>query len=64
MLNKPFTILGKEILKGERTVLDLEVAKLHTRTTLKVPVIIERSLNPGPVVLLLAGVHGLSLIHI
>tara|TARA_R110002124_G_scaffold79337_7_gene211104 strand:+ start:20569 stop:21522 length:954 start_codon:yes stop_codon:yes gene_type:complete len=58
MLNKPFTILGKEILKGERTVLDLEVAKLHTRTTLKVPVIIERSLNPGPVVLLLAGVHG------
>jgi uncharacterized protein len=58
MSNKPFTILGKEIPKGERTVLDLEVAKLHTRTTLKVPVIIERSLNPGPVVLLLAGVHG------
>ena len=58
MLNKPFTILGKEIPEGKRTVIDLEVAKLHTRTTLKVPVIIERSLNPGPVVLLLAGVHG------
>lgn len=58
MLNKPLKILGKEIPKGERTVLDLEVAKLHTRTTLKVPVIIERSINPGPVVLLLAGVHG------
>jgi predicted deacylase len=58
MLNKPFILLGKEIPEGKRTVLDLEVAKLHTRTTVKVPVIIERSLNSGPVVLLLAGIHG------
>ena len=58
MSNKPFIILGKEIPEGKRTVLDLEVAKLHTRTTVKVPVIIERSKNPGPVVLLLAGIHG------
>jgi len=58
MLNKPFVLLGKEIPKGKCTVLDLEVAKLHTRTTVKVPVIIERSVNPGPVVLLLAGIHG------
>ena len=58
MLNKPFMLLGKEIPEGKRTILDLEVAKLHTRTTVKVPVIIERSTNPGPVVLLLAGIHG------
>tara|TARA_R110002049_G_scaffold45022_3_gene131607 strand:+ start:3389 stop:4339 length:951 start_codon:yes stop_codon:yes gene_type:complete len=58
MSNKPFILLGKEIPEGKRTVLDLEVAKLHTRTTVKVPVIIERSHNPGPVVLLLAGIHG------
>jgi predicted deacylase len=58
MSSKPFIILGREILEGKRTVLDLEVAKLHTRTTVKVPVIIERSINPGPVVLLLAGIHG------
>ena len=58
MSNKPFVILGKEIPEGKRTVLDLEVAKLHTRTTVKVPVIIERSKKPGPVVLLLAGIHG------
>ena len=58
MLNNPFILLGKEIPEGKRTVLDLEVAKLHTRTTVKVPVIIERSLNPGPVVLLVAGIHG------
>ena len=58
MSNKPFVLLGKEIPKGKKTVLDLEVAKLHTRTTVKVPVIIERSKNSGPVVLLLAGIHG------
>jgi predicted deacylase len=58
MSSKPFFILGKEIPEGKRTILDLEVAKLHTRTTVKVPVIIERSKKPGAVVLLLAGIHG------
>ena len=58
MSSKPFILLGKVIPLGKRTVLDLEVAKLHTRTTVKVPIIIERSQNPGPVVLLLAGIHG------
>lgn len=38
--------------------LDLEVAKLHTRTPIKVPVIVTRSKKDGPVVLLMAGVHG------
>lgn len=58
MSNKPLHLLGKLIPEGKRTVLDIEVAKLHTRTTVKVPVIIERSKVDGPVVLLLAGVHG------
>jgi hypothetical protein len=58
MLNKPLILLGKKIPDGKRTVLDIEVAKLHTRTTVKVPVIIERSNVKGPVILLLAGVHG------
>ena len=58
MSNQPFVLLGKEIPKGKRTVLDIEVAKLHTRTTVKVPVIIERSSKKGPIVLLLAGLHG------
>lgn len=58
MSSKPFIILGQQIPEGKRTILDLEVAKLHTRTTVKVPVIIERSHQPGPVVLLLAGIHG------
>ena len=58
MLNKPLVLLGKEIPEGKRTVIDLKIAKLHTRTTVNVPVIIERSNNPGPIVLLLAGIHG------
>jgi len=58
MSSKLFILLGKVIPEGKQTVLDLDVAKLHTRTTVKVPVIIERSKNPGPVVLLLAGIHG------
>ena len=58
MSNKSFIFLGKEIPAGKRTVLDLKVAKLHTRTTVNVPIIIERSNNPGPIVLLLAGIHG------
>lgn len=58
MSSNSLVLLGKEIPLAKRTVLDLEVAKLHTRTTVKVPVIIERSKNPGPVILLLAGLHG------
>ncbi|UAM99636.1 succinylglutamate desuccinylase/aspartoacylase family protein [Polaribacter litorisediminis] len=58
MSNKPFILLGKVIPEGKRTVIDLKIAKLHTRTTVNVPVIIERSQNPGPVVLLLSGIHG------
>lgn len=58
MSNKKFTILGEEIPKGSSTVLNLEIAKLHTRTTIKVPVIVERAQKKGPVLLLMAGVHG------
>jgi predicted deacylase len=58
MSNKPFILLGKLVPEGKRTVIDLKIAKLHTRTAVNVPVILERSNNPGPVVLLLAGIHG------
>lgn len=58
MSNKKFTLLGQEIPKGSSTVLNLEIAKLHTRTTIKVPVIVERAKKDGPTLLLMAGVHG------
>lgn len=58
MSDKPFVILGHEIKKGKRAVLEMDVAKLHTRNNLSVPVIIERSKKDGPVLLLIGGVHG------
>lgn len=52
------TILGETILPGQSKTIDMEIARLHTTTKLKIPVIIERSLIDGPVVLLSAGIHG------
>lgn len=58
MSDKPFVILGHEIKKGKSAVLEMDVAKLHTRNNLSVPVIVERSKKEGPVLLLIGGVHG------
>jgi predicted deacylase len=58
MSDKKFVILGKEIKKGEGAILEVEVAKLHTRNSLSIPIIVERSIDDGPVLLLMAGVHG------
>lgn|GEM_PF-1569918 len=52
------TILGTEIKKGSSVFLEMEVAKLHTRNHISVPVIVERAVEDGPVLLLLGGVHG------
>lgn len=51
-------ILGEKIPLGKSTTVTFEVAKLHTRNTLDVPIIIERSKKPGPTVLITAGIHG------
>ncbi len=51
-------ILGETILPGESKTLYMEIAKLHTTTKLKIPIIIERSKIAGPVVLFSAGIHG------
>ncbi|MCF6294397.1 MAG: succinylglutamate desuccinylase/aspartoacylase family protein [Flavobacteriaceae bacterium] len=51
-------ILGESIPLGERREINFNVAKLHTRTTLEVPVIIERSKKSGPTILFTAGIHG------
>ncbi|RRJ89752.1 succinylglutamate desuccinylase/aspartoacylase family protein [Flavobacterium macacae] len=55
---KDLTILGETILPGESRTLNMEIAKLHTMTKLKIPVIVERSLLEGPTVLFSAGLHG------
>ena len=51
-------ILGEKIAIGKSATVTFEVAKLHTRNTLDVPIIIERSKKPGPTVLITAGIHG------
>jgi len=58
MSNKPFELLGQEILPGTSTTVDMEIARLHTRTPIKVPIIVERAKKDGPVLLIMAGVHG------
>jgi len=65
MSDKPFIdnknvlhLLDKQILPGRRTRLNLHTAKLFTTSAVDVPVIIERSKKPGPVVLITAGIHG------
>jgi len=52
------TILGETILSGESKTINMEIAKLHTTTKLKIPIIIERSKIDGPIVLFSAGIHG------
>ncbi len=51
-------ILGKKVEPGKSAIINLNMAKLYTTTSVEVPVIIERSKIPGPVVLLTAGIHG------
>ena len=50
-------ILNKEIGFG-KTILHLDIAKLHTGTPIDLPVIIQRAKKQGPTVLLTAGIHG------
>lgn len=59
MKNKiPLILLGESILPGESKTISVEIAKLHTMTNLKIPVIVERSKIDGPTVLLSACLHG------
>ncbi|VAV82991.1 FIG003737: Predicted deacylase [hydrothermal vent metagenome] len=51
-------ILGESILLGESREINFNVAKLHTTTSVEVPVLIERSKISGPTVLITAGIHG------
>ncbi len=58
MYREEISFLGTEIKRGESVCLQFDVAKLHTRNSIQVPVFIERAQQDGPVLLLLGGVHG------
>lgn len=55
---KDMIILGERIAPGESKTLNFSFAKLYTSTKVEIPVIINRALEPGPTVLLTAGIHG------
>ncbi|ALJ05827.1 succinylglutamate desuccinylase [Pseudalgibacter alginicilyticus] len=56
--NSILTILNTKIHPGESKEINFDVAKLHTSSSVDVPIIIERSKKPGPTVLFTAGIHG------
>ncbi|WP_274474234.1 succinylglutamate desuccinylase/aspartoacylase family protein [Mangrovimonas aestuarii] len=51
-------ILGHLIPLGTSKEVEFDVAKLHTTSSVDVPVFIERAKKPGPTVLFTAGIHG------
>jgi predicted deacylase len=51
-------ILDTKIEKGKTYQLAMEIAKLHTRSKINIPVIVSRAKKDGPILLLNAGVHG------
>ncbi|SHI63341.1 hypothetical protein SAMN04488096_103114 [Mesonia phycicola] len=56
--NNVLTLLNKKIYPGEKAKVNFNTAKLYTTTTVEVPIIIERAIEPGPTVLITAGIHG------
>lgn len=58
MAHKDITIIGETVKPGESKTINMEIARLHTMTKLKIPIIVERSKIDGPVVLFTAGLHG------
>jgi uncharacterized protein len=56
--HRNITILKEDVLPGESKTITMEIARLHTMTKLKIPIIVERSKIDGPVVLFTAGLHG------
>ena len=55
---KTLEILGEKIELGESRTIDFNIAKLYTATSIKIPIIIERSIYPGPTILITAAIHG------
>lgn len=58
MAYREIKILGETILPGQKKTINMEIARLHTMSKLKVPIIIERAKDDGPVVLFTAALHG------
>ncbi|MFL5752386.1 MAG: succinylglutamate desuccinylase/aspartoacylase family protein [Bacteroidia bacterium] len=55
---KEFKINGTIIAPGENKQVILNTYELHTQTAIEIPIYVYRSKNPGPTILLSAGMHG------
>lgn len=55
---RDIVILNEHVALGESKTIDFSIAKLYTSTKVEIPIIIERSKIPGPIVLITAGIHG------
>lgn len=51
-------LLGEKIPPGKSNRINLNTARLHTHTSVEIPVIVERSKVKGPIFLITAGIHG------
>ncbi|MFA5297179.1 MAG: succinylglutamate desuccinylase/aspartoacylase family protein [Lutibacter sp.] len=57
MLND-FKILHQKIGLGETVLINMDIARLHTRSKVEVPIVISRGKTDGPCLLLIGGIHG------
>lgn len=51
-------IAGITIAPGEEKQIDAQIAKLPSRTSIDIPIIVSRSKKPGPTLLITGGMHG------
>lgn len=56
--NNVLHLLGKTVEPGKSKQINFNTAKLHTHTSVEIPVIVERAKKKGPVILITAGIHG------
>jgi len=57
-VQKDLIILNEKIAPGASKTINFSFAKLYTSTKVEIPIIVERAKEPGPTVLLTAGIHG------
>lgn len=57
-INEPIIINGVTVQPGERQVIDVPVAKLHTHISLNIPVQVICGKRPGPRSFISAAIHG------
>lgn len=55
---RDIVILNERIALGESRTVNFSIATLYTATKVEIPIIIERSLTPGPTILITAAIHG------